>query len=67
MLPGQFTRLKGCDMSLASVRFGSLADICAAKSHVRFTLESGHLQRTRPCLLWANSGHSNVGRDFVGI
>jgi hypothetical protein len=29
------------------VRFGSLADICSAKSHVRFTpesdLESGHL------------------------
>src|SRR4029453_5599372 len=27
------------------------------KSHVRFTPESGHLQCTRPCLLWANSGH----------
>ena len=26
MLPGQFTRLKGCDMSLAIVRFGSFAD-----------------------------------------
>jgi len=38
------------------VRFGSEANICAAKRHVRFTPESGHLQRTRPCLLWANSG-----------
>jgi hypothetical protein len=24
------------------VRFGSKADICAAKSHVRFTPKSGH-------------------------
>jgi hypothetical protein len=24
------------------VRFGSLPDICSAKRHVRFTLESGH-------------------------
>jgi hypothetical protein len=44
MLPGQFTRLKGCDMSLAIVRFGSKADIRSAKSHVRFTPESGHVQ-----------------------
>jgi hypothetical protein len=28
------------------VRFGSLADICGAKRHVRFTPNSGHLQRT---------------------
>jgi len=28
-----------------------------AKGHVRFTPESGHVRRTRPCLLWANSGH----------
>ena len=26
------------------VRFGSIADMCAAKSHVRSTLESGHLR-----------------------
>jgi hypothetical protein len=45
MLPGQFTRLKGCDMSLAIVRFGSEADICAAKSHVRFTPKSAHAVR----------------------
>ena len=31
--------------------------MCAAKRHVCFTLESGHVQCTRPCLLWANSGH----------
>jgi hypothetical protein len=41
-----------------NVRFGSLADICSAKGHVRFTPNSGHLQRTSPCLLCANSGHS---------
>ena len=28
------------------VRFGSKADICSAKGHVRFTPESGHVQRT---------------------
>ena len=30
-------------MDLADVRFGSLADICSAKRHVRFTHEGGHL------------------------
>src|SRR5262249_22764059 len=39
------------------VRFGSKADICSAKGHVRFTPESGHVRCTSPCLLWANSGH----------
>ena len=34
------------------------ADICGAQSHVRFTPESGHVQCTSPCPLWANSGHS---------
>jgi len=36
------------------VRFGSKADICGAKRHVRFTPESGHVRCTGPCLLWAN-------------
>ena len=40
------------------VRFGSLADICSAKGHVRFTPESGHVWRTRSCPLSAKSGHS---------
>jgi hypothetical protein len=38
------------------VRFGSLADICTATAHVRFTPKSRHLQCTSPCLLWAKSG-----------
>jgi hypothetical protein len=29
----------------------------AAKSHVCFTPESGHVQCTSSCLLWARSGH----------
>jgi hypothetical protein len=29
----------------------------AATGHVRFTPKSGHVQCTRPCLLWATSGH----------
>jgi hypothetical protein len=39
------------------VRFGSKADICSAKSHVRFTPESGHVQCNLGCPLWAKSGH----------
>src|SRR5262249_31446510 len=38
------------------VRFGSKADICTAPAHVRFTPESGHLQCSSQCPLWANSG-----------
>jgi hypothetical protein len=38
----------------------ALPPIATAKAdlqgHVCFTPESGHLQRTRPCLLWAKSG-----------
>ena len=41
-----------------NVRFGSKADICSAKRHVRFAPESRHVQRTSPCPLCANSGHS---------
>src|SRR5262249_29691057 len=33
---------KGSDIRTADVRFGSKADVCAAKSHVRFTPKSGH-------------------------
>ena len=39
------------------VRFGSKADVCAAKGHVRFTPESGHVRRNYRCPLWAKSGH----------
>jgi hypothetical protein len=31
-----------CSQALANVRFGSKADMCCAKRHVRFTPESGH-------------------------
>jgi hypothetical protein len=37
--------------------WGSKADIQRLRKHVRFTPGSGHVQRTRPCLLWAKSGH----------
>jgi len=40
------------------VRFGSKANICSALRDVRFTPKSGHVQCTRRCLLWANSGHA---------
>src|SRR5262249_12445430 len=38
----------------------SKADICSANRHVCFTPESRHLQCTRLCPLWANSGHQAV-------
>ena len=39
------------------VRFGSLADIGQPIRDVRFTPESGHVQRRNRCLLCAISGH----------
>ena len=41
----------------AYVRFGSKADICTARAHVRFTPESGHVRCNSLCPLWAKSGH----------
>src|SRR5262245_62074298 len=46
-----------------NVRFGSEADICSAKRHVRFTPESGHVRCNLGCPLWANSGH--VRRQYA--
>jgi hypothetical protein len=34
----------------------------AVNGHVRFTSESGHVQCTSSCLLWANSGHRLIRR-----
>jgi hypothetical protein len=48
------------------VRFGSLADICSAKRHVRFAPQSGHVQRTSPCPLCAKSGHPRGSTLIVG-
>jgi len=45
---------------VAHVRSGSLADICTAKDHVRFTPESGHLQCNSSCPLRAKSGHHTL-------
>ena len=39
--------------------------MCAAKSRVRFTSESGHLQRTGLCPLRANSGHRAASFDHL--
>jgi hypothetical protein len=50
-----------------NVRFGSKADMCVAKRHVRFTLESGHLQCTSPCPLWANSGLMQCSKQLDRI
>ena len=44
----------------STVRFGSLADICTAKRHVRFSPNSGHVRCTSRCLLCANSGHRDL-------
>ena len=70
--PGRPTRWRRCRGGEASkkwhitgptcqrgpdVRFGSLADILASPSNVRFTPEIGHLRKRAVCPLWANSGH----------
>jgi len=44
------------NMNLRGVCSGSLADISALISDVRFAPESGHAQRRRQCLLSAISG-----------
>src|SRR5262245_26506191 len=50
-------RLAACD---DDVRFGS-----KALGHVRFTTESGHVQRKRPCSLGARSGHLTLFDHLV--
>jgi hypothetical protein len=57
MVSTQSSIPKGARRETANVRFGSKADIRAAKSHVRFTLKSGHVRCNLECPLWANSGH----------
>ena len=47
-------------LSQGDVRFGSKADMCSAKGHVRFTPRSGHWRCTNQCPLGANSGHSRI-------
>ena len=41
-----------------NVRFGSKADICSAKRHVRFTPNSGH---------WPDRRLNSSGQDFIKI
>ena len=37
----------------------------SALANVRFTLESGNVQCTGACALWANSGHGKDMRKYV--
>ena len=48
------------------VRFGSEADICSAKRHVRFTPESGPWEMRLECPLSAKSGHRQLFDHLVG-
>ena len=48
------------DRPAARMSLGSKADMCGAPTHVRFTPESGHVRRTRPCPLCAINGHRAV-------
>ncbi|MGB8679499.1 MAG: hypothetical protein WCD59_17595, partial [Pseudolabrys sp.] len=55
-----FTRAQAQSAKRATgsgVRFGSLADMCSANGHVRFTPNSRHVQRKSGCPLSAKSGH----------
>jgi hypothetical protein len=69
MTPQQ--RLKLATLGLRVSELGSfytarvIADVSRCPTHVRFTPESGHVQRTRPCLLWANSGLTKALLDHV--
>src|SRR5262249_31869940 len=47
------------------VRFGSKADMCSAKRHVRFTPKSGHVRCKQECPLWAKSGHPRHLFDHI--
>ena len=47
-------------LDVANVRFGSKADMCGARRHVRITPESGHLRCKSQCPLSANSGHPPI-------
>jgi hypothetical protein len=51
----------------AHVRFGSKADMCAAKGHVCFTLESGHVHCTSLGLLWANNDRKRCSNQLALI
>src|SRR5262249_740970 len=44
----------------SDVRFGSKADMCSARAHVRFTPESDIKCDVVECPLWAKSGHANL-------
>ena len=44
----------------ADVRFGSKADICSAKRHVRFTPKSDIKCVKEECPLWAKSGRQRT-------
>jgi len=50
-------RARGTDYRCAAtgVRFGSQADMCGAKRHVRSYSKSGHVRCTGSCPLWAKS------------
>ena len=50
---------------IGHVRFGSKADMCSAKGHVRSTPESGHVQCTGSCPLCANSGLMHCSRMYL--
>ena len=49
----------------SDVRFGSKADIRAAKRHVRFTPKSGHVRCNSACPLCANSGHHAFDGNYA--
>ena len=44
---------------MPNVRFGSKADMCSAKGHVRFAPESGHVRCNSICPLWAKKRTSS--------
>ena len=61
------TRKGGGELSLVEEhRFGSKADMCSAKRHVRFTPESGHSGRQSACPVerWLQADRPNSGWPY---
>ena len=55
---GDCPRKADLNQAEINVSFGSKADICSVKGHVRFTPESGHVRCNWGCPLCAKSRHS---------
>src|SRR5262245_1912554 len=64
--PGQHRSERGDKAESGNVRFGSKANVCEAKSHCRFTVESGHPRLGVVIYRLFKSDTQNVAVRFQG-